>query len=170
MAAKNAITLDAMQVARFWSKVKAATDFQCWDWTGTKNAKGYGRVMRRKKFYAAHRIAYELVNGPIPEASLIRHTCDNPACCNPRHLLPGTCQQNMDDAVTRKRMACGERSGRTRLTVADVAYIRENPERVTQVELAARYGMAESSISYIRSGRSWKMVGDDGVEPSTSAM
>jgi hypothetical protein len=160
-------TLSPLDIARFWSTVRGGENFQCWEWSSTKNEKGYGRFVFQDKRYAAHRLAYTLAAGPIPDGLLIRHRCDNPACCNPHHLVPGTPAQNSDDAVQRKRTATGERNGRSKLTAEDVDYIRRNPEKLTQSALAQKYGMAASSIHYIRCGRSWKMVGDTGIGPVT---
>lgn len=72
----------------------------------------------------AHRVAYELTHGTCPE--LLRHTCDNPACVNVRHLLPGTQVENMRDMYERNRAPDrkGTANGRAVLTDADVAYIR----------------------------------------------
>ena len=144
--------LTPIDIAQFWSRVTASTAFQCWPWTGRTNESGYGRF----KDGMAHRVAYELINGPIPGGYVIRHRCDNPACCNPNHLLIGTSADNTADAVERGRLAIGERHGRTRLTEEQVHYIRRNPEGRTQATLARKFGVSPSTISYIRSGRNWK--------------
>jgi hypothetical protein len=146
--------LSPLQIAKFWSRVDVHTDFQCWPWKGRTNGKGYGRT----DMGMAHRIAYELVNGSIPAGAVIRHRCDNPRCCNPSHLLPGSEADNARDAVERGRTSIGGRNGRTRLTEEDVSAIRANVESLSLKEMAARYGMAQSSIHYIRTGRSWKSV------------
>lgn len=77
-------------------------DDECWDWSGYKLPTGYGTmsVMIRGKRLTlyAHRLAYEYANGPIPEGFDIRHTCHNPSCCNPQHLMVGTRRENMQDA------------------------------------------------------------------------
>ena len=147
-------SLTPLEIAKFWSRVDARTDFQCWPWRGRSNGRGYGRTVKGM----AHRIAYELVNGDIPAGAVLRHRCDNPACCNPAHLIPGAPADNSRDAVERGRTSMGGLNGRTKLTSEDVETIRANVEGLTLKALAARYGMAQSSIHYIRSGRSWKAV------------
>jgi hypothetical protein len=158
--------LTPIDVATFWSRVAGSTQFQCWLWTGRANDHGYGRF----KDTMAHRVAYELVKGPIPAGLVVRHRCDNPPCCNPAHLEVGTPADNSKDAVQRGRLARGPRHGNTKLTESEVLQIRANPDRQTVTALAERYAVSKSTISYIRSGRSWKVVGAEGIEPSTSAV
>ena len=62
----------------------------CWLWIWAKLPRGYGHFRRDKKDEYAHRAAYELHVGPIPKGAEIDHTCVNPPCCNPRHLVPRT--------------------------------------------------------------------------------
>lgn len=72
---------------RFWSKVdlSAGTD-GCWLWTGCTQAPGYGRFRIEPRTVYAHRFAYELLVGPIPDGMVLDHLCRTPACCNPLHL------------------------------------------------------------------------------------
>lgn len=149
-------TLSSIELARFWSQVDVSTNFQCWHWRGTTNDSGYGRFSMSGKWIPAHRLSYSLIKGEIPDGLVIRHQCDNPSCCNPSHLLTGTPAENSGDAIERERTAKGERNGRTKLKSEDVSYIRMNPEGLTLTALAAKFGMAKSSIHYIRCGRSWK--------------
>lgn len=90
----------------------APTGTGCLEWTGARNEKGYGRIgcemPGQPRTMYAHRLAFYLANGYLPK--LIRHTCDNPPCCNPQHLLPGTQLDNMRDAVERDRIARPPRS------------------------------------------------------------
>lgn len=82
---------------RFWAKVdKTGT---CWLWTGAKLPKGYGRIHGevQGKFLLAHRVSYELANGPIPEGLVIDHMCHTPGCVNPDHLRAITRQQNAEN-------------------------------------------------------------------------
>lgn len=141
-----------MDIAQFWSSVVGGRSNECWEWQGAKNQSGYGKFRTRQ----AHRIAYTLTKGAIPEGHLVRHLCDNPKCCNPSHLLTGTSKDNAQDAVDRMRVAVGQRNGRTKLRPEDVTYIRRNPEKLTGRALAERFNVARSTISYIQSGRSWK--------------
>jgi hypothetical protein len=101
-------------VERFWSCVKKLRPDQCWPWTGTvrgNHPQLYGFFyLDDGSVVSAHRFAFELQNGPIPElpnsdvrGTCIRHTCDNGICMNGRHLTPGTHLQNMRDKVERNR-------------------------------------------------------------------
>jgi len=96
----------------------------------------------------AHRLAWELWVGPIPDGLQVRHTCDNPPCCNPAHLLLGTQADNARDMVKRRR------SGVEKLTPDDVRAIRAAPTgRGTGVALAALHGVHPQTITEIRHGR-----------------
>lgn len=77
---------------RFWSKVDASGD--CWLWTGAPHL-GYGRFSRgRSGATYAHRVAYELLVGPIPDGLTLDHLCWNTLCVNPDHLEPVTRAEN----------------------------------------------------------------------------
>lgn len=75
----------------FWAKVKK-TDL-CWLWMGARNQKGYG-LYSAPNTAAAHRVAYELLVGPIPEGLVLDHLCRNVRCVNPDHLEPVTIREN----------------------------------------------------------------------------
>ena len=94
---------------RFWSKVIKGSAGDCWHWTGAKLPKGYGKFSvgprATRKIINAHRIAWELTNGPIPEGIWVLHDCDNPSCCNPMHLYLGTNTDNVRDKVSKGRQA-----------------------------------------------------------------
>lgn len=78
---------------RFWSKVSKSTPDSCWEWVGSKS-NGYGQVRIGGRLRFAHRVSWELANGPIPDGLVIDHRCVNPACVNPRHLRVVTVSQN----------------------------------------------------------------------------
>ena len=88
---------------RFWSKVDIKGPDECWEWKAYISTKGYGRIYAHNKVEGAHRIAWELTNGPIPSNKLVLHKCDNRKCVNPNHLYLGTHSDNICDAVERKR-------------------------------------------------------------------
>lgn len=98
--------------AKFWANVDtSAGAFECWPWLQSRDLRGgYGQLHTWPKVLKAHRVAYELGHGAIPEGAQVRHTCDNPPCCNPAHLSIGTSQDNHDDMVRRGRALVGSRN------------------------------------------------------------
>ena len=89
------MTSKAPLVARFWPKVRKTEG--CWEWTGARSPGGYGQIRAagRRRLLQAHRVAYELLRGPIPEGLTIDHLCRNPGCVNPAHLEPVTMRENL---------------------------------------------------------------------------
>ena len=92
---------------RFWSKARKQNDDQCWMWTGAHSER-YGQFglcnNGTGKTYRAHRIAWELTNGAIPNGLYVCHHCDVPLCVNPGHLFLGTQTDNLQDARKKGRM------------------------------------------------------------------
>lgn len=93
----------------FANVVAIGNEYECWDAHHTANH-GYGVVHFGGKKHLAHRVAYELFVGPIPEGMFACHKCDRRLCANPNHLFLGTNQDNMDDMVSKKRHAWGKRN------------------------------------------------------------
>ncbi len=75
----------------------------CWLWQAGKDSNGYGKLQISGKSTGAHRISWELTNGPVPEGMLVLHTCDTPNCVNSNHLFIGTNTDNMRDKVSKGR-------------------------------------------------------------------
>lgn len=71
---------------RFWAKVARSSDDGCWEWTAAKHPRGYGKFGLDGAWVLAHRVAYELLVGPIPADLVIDHVCENASCVNPAHL------------------------------------------------------------------------------------
>ena len=94
---------------RFWDKVNIAGPDECWEWTAGTYLKGlkYGRFQFEGKAKSAHRVAYILTNGDIPDDMFVCHTCDNPACCNPKHLWLGSAKDNTQDMLKKGRAKNG---------------------------------------------------------------
>jgi len=92
---------------RLWSSLdKSAGPAGCWPFTGQRMRRGlpYGLIFDRRT-RRAHRVAWELTHGPIPEGLNVLHRCDNPPCCNPAHLFLGTDGDNAADREAKGRSA-----------------------------------------------------------------
>lgn len=146
---------------RFWSKVdKERTDTDCWHWKGPFfSVSGYGSFQIKDRPYGAHRVAWTLTNGPIPDGMSICHRCDDRACVNPSHLFMGTPADNSADMVTKGRQAKrpGSQHHNAKLTEAVVREILADIES-RPTELGRKYGVSPSTICDIRSGRTWVHV------------
>lgn len=123
---------------------------------------GYGRIQeagRGSKNLYTHVVSYQLNHGEIPEGLIVRHTCDNPPCCNPDHLILGTYRDNASDMLIRNREARGERAGSAKLTESDVCNIRrEFSNGSTKTELAAQYAVTRQNITRIINYETWTHV------------
>lgn len=94
--------------ARFWSKAKDTG--YCWEWQANKDSDGYGMFRIQGTYTKASRIAFQIINGELPEGVHVLHKCDNPGCINPDHLFTGIHRDNMDD---RTRKGRGKTLGKT---------------------------------------------------------
>ena len=132
----------------------------CWLWTGT-TACGYGQCNRNNKNVKAHRYSYIIHKGEIPEGHGVRHTCDEPLCVNPDHLLTGTQQDNMNDKKERGRQnpPSGERNSLSKLNNDDVIEIRIlRGFGFTYDELGKMYNVSISSIFNIINNKTWTHI------------
>lgn len=94
-------TITEKDKKRFWDKVNVLTPDKCWEWKAYCTSQGYGHFGVNQIPEQAHRIAWTIVNGPIPEGKMICHTCDNKKCCNPNHLYRGDAFTNSVDRSVR---------------------------------------------------------------------
>ena len=145
---------------RFWDKVDKSGD--CWVWTAYRNAGGYGRVgIRGSTTDGAHRQAWILTYGPIPDGMCVLHRCDNPPCVRPDHLFLGDNAANAADMTAKGRHACfvGSKHPQAILTEADVVRIRS---LITaggkQRDIAKEFGVNHRTISMINTHQIWRHV------------
>lgn len=152
--------------ARFWQKVDRRGPDDCWIWQGTRMAPNkigeqYGHIgiseKGRQISYRAHRLAYILVYGDLPDDMVVMHTCDNPLCVNPAHLKAGTQKENAEDMARKGRVAHGASHYDSRLTEDDVLAIFDD-KTSTNIALARRYGIHDSNIVKIRRGERWRRL------------
>ena len=139
---------------KFWAKVVlgVATE-DCWGWVGAPTPKGYGTLGHGGKMLKAHRLSWELHNGSIPDGLCVLHSCDNPPCCNPRHLFLGTKEDNVADMVSKGRQAKGSRASGSKLTEKARREIVVAPLTVSAVSLARFYGVSAVHVRKLRSGK-----------------
>lgn len=162
---------------RFWQHFQRAEGPKaCWPWEGALSSDGYGMVRDDDgKRVRAHRVAYELQVGPIPDGQWVLHRCDNPPCVRGDHLFPGTNHDNLRDMWRKHRGPHGDThgarkhpesrprgsaNGRAKLTEDQVRAIRQQYAvgNITIKTLAAEYGVAETGMGRIVRGTSWRQA------------
>lgn len=162
------------------SDLPVKLDCGCREFVGWRNKRGYGRYLYKKKYWATHRLAWTLQFGAIPKKLLVLHLCNNPACCEPRHLELGDHRRNAQyrDAcnrafrgeprrqLMRERAARGERAGKAKLTEAQVIEIRQRyiageKQRV----LAAEYNVSVHEVWSLIRNRLWRHLDYEAPPP-----
>lgn len=146
--------------SRLWPKIECRDVDDCWWWVAkAKHPYGYGRVSFGRKIQVkAHQAVYALVNGPIEPGKVVRHSCDNPGCCNPKHLLIGTQKDNSQDAVWRNRAVAPPthydvRHHNVKITEEEFYSIKVDTRSARIV--AAQYGLCDMTVYRIRNGKTW---------------
>ncbi len=147
----------------FWKKVdKISHPNGCWLWMNETCGKTHGTVNYKGYRTGAHRIAWILTKGPIPEGKVLMHACDNGICVNPDHLKIGTQHDNMLDMWAKGRgknpVLKGEKHGMAQVTAEQVIEIRNSyaTGTISQQALADRYGLGQTQVGRIIHGETWK--------------
>ena len=136
----------------------------CLEWQGAKFHNGYGVFRFRDKNLRAHRVAYELDNGPIVNGAFICHSCDNPCCVEITHLFIGDALINAADMMAKRRNNPGHGRNNRRgeshpnsiLTENSVRRIRIIGNAVLQKEMAVWFKCSRTHISAILRRHLWK--------------
>ena len=152
---------------RFFAKTKLADAIRlgmetpCLEWTGCHNGTGYGIIGHHGRNTLAHRVAWEIEHGEIPEKLFVLHRCDNPPCVRPDHLFLGNQFDNMRDAVAKGRMRRkGEENRQAKLKEADVRSIfRLRSDGLKHKAIASKVGISQTQVCDILAGRKWAHMG-----------
>lgn len=133
---------------RLWRRVDIRSEEKCWEWKGFKDYNGYGQMgrgTREEGLILTHRAAYEVTYGISTKGKHILHICDNPSCCNPKHLSIGTNYDNVMDMCKKGRHYDKDRS---RLTNEEKKTLRHLyfAEQCTADELASFFGINRKTI------------------------
>lgn len=154
---------------RFWSLVDTSGGPDaCWPWTRSVTTDGYGRFFcRGEGERRSHRLAWTLTNhAPIPRDKQVCHACDNPRCCNPKHLWIGTMLDNNRDKAAKGRAHRGNKHHNTHLTEDVIREIRRLGNSrapwthgdLSLVALGRRFGINHSTVARILRRQTWKHV------------
>ncbi len=139
---------------RFSEKFISIGTGGCWPWTAATNYYGYGKIsVSRSHWDFAHRVAWPIHYGEIPDNMLVLHRCDNPLCVNPSHLFLGTQNDNLQDMQKKGRKACGERHGQAKLSDAQIDEIRSLGGTMLQRDIAEIFGTGRRHVGSILSGK-----------------
>ncbi len=129
---------------------------KCWNWQGGRHWSGHGQTSWVGTKYLAHRISYIIFNGLIPNGLLVRHTCNNPSCINPKHLILGSHSDNSIDSVkagTQRSQVLNEECVKVIKWM-----LKYKPKRGLSSKLARLHKVRKQTISSIKKGLSWTWV------------
>jgi len=148
-------------VKRFWGAVVRSDNLDdCWHWARPCHSGGYGILgYGRHKLVFAHRLSWQLHYGQIPEKLCVLHKCDNPPCCNPRHLFLGTHEDNaLDrDRKGRTQRCKGEDNSHVKLTEVNVREIFQRANRGERQDMIAEeFHIHPAHVSSIKLQKTWR--------------
>jgi len=129
----------------------------CWEWTGRVGSNGYGTVCGGRIEQSAHRLAWIMWRGTIPQGLWVLHCCDNRRCVNPSHLYVGTRKDNVQDAVVRMRFQHGQDRFNARFCEDDVLEIRMRQARGQSIcSIANQFQVSKNAVYKIVRHRTWR--------------
>ncbi|WP_163258398.1 HNH endonuclease signature motif containing protein [Bacillus paranthracis] len=124
----------------------------------SENGRGYINFQLNHVKRNMHKFIYEECFGVVPDGLVIRHTCDNPKCINPEHLITGTPQDNSNDKVLRNRQTKGGDIKQSKLTDSDVRIIRGLLDDKSLIYIANMFNVSETTIWNIKHKKTWRHV------------
>jgi len=146
-------------IERFEEKFMAVPESGCYLWMAGTKSNGYGQFTMNGKEERAHRAAYMLYIGEIPDGKQVLHKCDVPLCVNPDHLFIGSVQDNMTDKVSKNRQQKGLNHGCCTVNSGTVLGIKEAlTNGDMQKHIAIKYGVSNSMVSEIKHGKRYTEV------------
>lgn len=149
-------TIHQNRYGRFMSKLQPGgfKRDECWIWAGATKGNGYGNFRWADGEYTtAHKAAYLLFVGEVPDEIDVCHSCDIRYCVNPDHLFLGSRIENMADASGKGRLKRNPSGRRTRLLEAQVQEVRRLIElSMTPKQIEAATGVGEWTVSQIING------------------
>jgi DNA-binding XRE family transcriptional regulator len=164
---KNCDRIPALENPELYSHVKG----NCWEWTGFKDKNGYGKfsvtpnevnkLKRNERSFRVPRLAYKLCNDVDLEDKIACHHCDNPSCCNPDHIYPGTTKENVRDRDSRGRQifnpAYGENTGSAKYKEVEIIEFWDlyDAGELKVTEICDRFNMQLEHAYTILSGKKW---------------
>ena len=148
------VKLTDRQKQNFQKKVDIPLFGGCHEWKGARSSEGYGSFRINEQAVGAHRVAFLLEYGYLPENAL--HTCDNPSCVNPEHLYDGTRVENGIDRAQR-----GSDYKLTPDNIREIRYLRALD--FTYKSIAKRFGVSISTIYQIITGKIWSHVTETAI-------
>lgn len=156
------MAVDQLIIDRFLEKVVPVTESGCWLWAGAAQRTGYGNFWNGKRYECSHRASYRMFVGDIPDGLWVLHKCDVPCCVNPWHLFLGTPKDNSMDMASKGRNRNGCKTVRgikhpfAKLTDEQVIAIKQST--FTNKQTALKFGINESTVERIKSGRAWAHI------------
>lgn len=143
-----------------FSQISRCEIDKCWPWLGYKNDRNYGIVKFSGGLFRATRIIYFMETGVDPGQFMVCHSCDNPPCCNPKHLFLGTGKQNSQDASQKGLYTRGEKQWRSVLTDELVVQIRalNKNEGIGYRRISKRLNVSYQAVQGVLYGITWKHI------------
>ncbi len=158
------------QAARFWSRVEKRGEDECWEWKAGRIPQGYGMFHPYVNPLRSHRVSYYLSTGVDPKENLVLHSCDNPPCCNPKHLSIGSNMENSMDMMKKRRGLKGvpkknyvfpsnQKPKTRKFDVLKVIEVRRLRSQGVQLSVIAKmFNASRAQVGRIVYGYSWAHV------------